>query len=80
MAEPMEDRAENYGWGFPSQARKAHYFDADGRSLCGRYGLMPKAACESENAHRRSPDDCAECRRRFDSAYGRRAEEAPDVG
>lgn len=25
------------GWGSIVNSRKAHYFDADGRSLCGRY-------------------------------------------
>jgi hypothetical protein len=50
------------GWGFPWNARKAHYFEVNEiLSLCGRwlyFGLR-------NQHHGPSPDDCAECRRRL---------------
>lgn len=54
--------ADNEGWGWPSDSRKAHYFAADGRSLCGKWGRfgLPLTAGDYE-----SPDDCADCRRRL---------------
>jgi hypothetical protein len=66
------DDAYNYGWGFPAGSRKAHYFDADGRSLCGKWAFMRREACDNDNAFRPSPDDCVACRRKFTAAYGTR--------
>lgn len=62
-----------YVWGFPANSRKAHCFkSADkklalARSLCGKYGYlaMNPERMEPENG-KKSPDDCAECRRRVD--------------
>jgi hypothetical protein len=71
--EPVPDQ----GWAHPTAtARKFHYF-ADGRSLCGRYGYWG-AFDPDEDPFRHSPDDCVECRRRFERAYGRRDQEEPD--
>lgn len=60
-------------WGFPANARKAHAFrSADAgkglaRSLCLKFGyvMMEPSRMDPENG-KRSPDDCAECRRRVD--------------
>lgn len=49
------------GWGWPGNARKAHYF-ARGEyiALCGRWMYTgPRDTSDGP-----SPDDCAECRRR----------------
>ncbi|KKN37026.1 hypothetical protein LCGC14_0767860 [marine sediment metagenome] len=27
------------GWGFPAGSKKAHYFEANGMSLCRKYGF-----------------------------------------
>lgn len=64
----------NFGWGYPtSTARKAHYGDQSGRSLCGKYLFLDRDMCEDgESAFTAGPDDCAECRRRFVAAYGER--------
>lgn len=56
------------GWMFPTQssAGKAHYFRADQRSLCGKWGsfMAPREAFEPETGP--SPSDCVACRRRLD--------------
>jgi hypothetical protein len=71
--EPSEPPG-NFGWGYPtSTARKAHYGDETGRSLCGKYLFLDRDMCEDgESAFTAGPDDCAECRRRFVAAYGER--------
>jgi len=49
------------GWGFPGNARKAHYFDGI-VSLCHRW--MYSGSLEYlEQAVIESPIDCKECRR-----------------
>lgn len=55
------------GWAFIGGARKAHYYDSDNRSLCGRYVAFaaPDAAFESDNGP--SSDDCAGCRKKLDA-------------
>jgi len=57
------------GWAFPGNARKAHWFGEDGRSLCGKwanYGL-PAEAHEEDSGP--SKDDCVGCRRRLDQGH-----------
>ena len=51
------------GWAFVGSARKAHYYDAESRSLCGRYVALfvPSGAFEPETGPHR--DDCVGCRR-----------------
>jgi hypothetical protein len=51
------------GWGFPGQSRKCHYFEAS-RSLCGKWALFRERL--EPDTGTKSPDDCAECRRRLD--------------
>lgn len=66
-------KATNFVWGFPANSRKAHCFrTADAgkllaRSLCHKYGYvnMKPDRMDPENG-KKSPDDCAECRRRVD--------------
>lgn len=56
---------EDKGWGYPtSTATKAHYFGADGRSLCGRYGSF---GIDTEPETGPTPNDCTPCRRRLDA-------------
>lgn len=52
----------NDGWYWPGQANKAHFFH-DGRSLCGRYGLLTDGT-QGRLAGAFSPpssDDCKAC-------------------
>ncbi|KKM17726.1 hypothetical protein LCGC14_1672900 [marine sediment metagenome] len=46
------------GWGFPGNCRKAHYFKADGRSLCRKWGSF-RISLEQGNDD--SPDNCTVC-------------------
>jgi hypothetical protein len=48
------------GWFWPTNSRKAHYFVADHRSLCGKWLLMGGNEFEPDTAP--SPDDCKACR------------------
>lgn len=54
------------GWAFVGTSRKAHYYDKDSFSVCGKYRALfvHKDAFEPETGP--SPDDCAGCRRRLD--------------
>lgn len=60
---------ESEGWGFPTSARKAHYF-RDGRSLCGRYGWFVADNDRLEPDTKPSRDDCAGCRAKLPAAEG----------
>ncbi len=52
---------ERTGWAFPFNLRKAHYFNGDIRSLCGRVMYLGSAF---EQGNDESRDNCAECKRR----------------
>ena len=47
------------GWGFPNGSRKCHWFEADGRSLCGRYGFY-RGPTDLDSG-KPGPHDCAAC-------------------
>jgi hypothetical protein len=51
------------GWAFLWNAKKAHYFAADGRSLCGRWLFLGQYR-EPGNVVT-SPDDCLACTRKL---------------
>ena len=51
------------GWGWPGASRKAHYF-VDARSLCAKWHFM--GDLDDTMADAKGPDDCAECRKRYD--------------
>lgn len=61
FADPTE------GWGFPSgnalSGGRCHYF-VEGRSLCGAY-VNREIQLEPDEGYP-SPNDCVNCRRRFD--------------
>ena len=61
----MADIQPDAGWAF-GNARKAHYYDGERRSLCGKYAapFMPRDAFEPED--KPSKDDCVACRRRLE--------------
>lgn len=48
------------GWKLLSNSRKWHFFDADGRSLCGGWMTLGTGG---EFGNDDSPDNCAACRR-----------------
>ena len=49
------------GWGYPLNARKAHYFTLEGRSLCGKWAYNGPL---SQLGHPDTdPDDCTACHR-----------------
>jgi hypothetical protein len=48
------------GWGWPGLSKKSHYF-IEGRSLCGKWIFMGALT----TVDFKSPDDCADCRRRL---------------
>ncbi|NLF16898.1 MAG: hypothetical protein GX595_06520 [Lentisphaerae bacterium] len=48
------------GWGWPLNARAAHYF-VNGRSLCGRWGYTGPI----EDTNHTSDINCATCRRKL---------------
>lgn len=53
------------GWGWPLLSKKSHYF-LEARSLCMKW--MYTGALEEGND--KSPDNCAECKRRFEKMQG----------
>lgn len=56
--------AKASGWGWPSNSRKAHYFNAaTSRSLCGKWMFF--GALEPDDA-KPSRDDCVVCRRKLE--------------
>ena len=55
------------GWGWPGNAKKAHYF-VGSRSLCGKWLYLGSL----EQGNDDSPDNCAVCKRKLKK---RRAEE-----
>ena len=59
MSEQANDQK---GWGFVMNSRKAHYFNGEGTSLCGRWLILSRMHLEDDNHN--SPDNCAECKRR----------------
>jgi len=64
---PSAPALTDQGWAFTTISRRAHYYDADGLSLCRQFGSfgVPAEAFEHETG-RPTPDDCASCRRRID--------------
>jgi len=50
---------EEKGWGFPANSRKAHYFNTDKRSLCGKWLFFG----ELEDSNDNSPDNCTACKK-----------------
>jgi len=54
------------GWADPWHGRKAHWFNDEGRSLCGKYGSMGFTGDRFDVSLDPSPDDCAPCRRKLD--------------
>jgi hypothetical protein len=61
------------GWAFSSGSTKAHYFRADKRSLCGKYGsigmgerLFTPEARDPKSGRSATQWDCAPCRRKLD--------------
>lgn len=50
------------GWGWPSNAHKCHYFNADIISLCGKW--MYRGELEESDGSS-SPDDCVVCTRKL---------------
>lgn len=54
------------GWGWPGNSRKAHYFEkGETVSICSRMMY----AGERETGANQSPDNCAECKRRYQKAH-----------
>lgn len=53
------------GWAFPTMAaRSRHYFRADERSLCRKYGLHYRPAGDPVLGS--APDECTTCRAKLD--------------
>ena len=50
-------RMSNKGWGFPARSRKAHYFNDDPISLCGKWMFIGE---RFDNKHEH-PDNCKPC-------------------
>lgn len=50
---------ERKGWGFPGSSRKAHYFNDDWVSLCGKW-MFTGDVDNVEDAH---PQNCAACQK-----------------
>ena len=51
------------GWGPVVGGRKWHWYQDDGRALCGSAFFMGRQA-NLETGNDNSPDNCAECRHR----------------
>jgi hypothetical protein len=54
------------GWAWPGESRKAHYFEADRRSLCGRWAFFGVEVYDDPEGP--APNSrCADCDRRLAS-------------
>ena len=78
----MSDEAKrDQGWALPSSSRKFHYFRGDGRSVCGKWWAIWMGPHEFEpETEKRSPDECAGCRRKLDKQGTVPAHPAPIGG
>lgn len=61
---PDSPVVEEPGWAWPEQAAKAHYFETNGRSLCGRWLYMGERDVNQKPGEKLSKGDCAECWRK----------------
>ena len=59
----MTDDAPGEGWAYLLNARKWHYFKADGRSVCGKWMRLGISGAEQGNND--SADNCVACRRKL---------------
>lgn len=50
----MSESTTDTGWGWPLNSRKAHYFTADNRSLCGGWFFLGPLSDDNHD----SPDNC----------------------
>jgi len=55
-----EGKKHKEGWGFPGRGNKAHYFLANGMSLCNKWGFY-KGPTEQGNDD--SSDNCTACKK-----------------
>jgi len=55
-----ETKGKDEGWSWPMNSRKAHYFRM-GMALCGKMLYLGSILDQGNN---KSPDNCAECRRK----------------
>lgn len=60
----MSDTKRAEGWGFPGNARKAHYFAGDNTALCGKWLFLGELEPDTGKPSR---DDCVACRRQFEA-------------
>ncbi len=58
------------GWTWLINSKKWHYFDKDGRSLCGRWLTFGR---EFEQGNDNSPDNCKACRRELKKLQSQQA-------
>ena len=71
----MTERTE--GWGGLDNARDAHYFDAKGRSLCGRWlAFNPRWESNQELGTEATKGTCKACWKKAAKAQGSKAHNA----
>lgn len=63
--------SKRQGWGWPGLARKAHYFDGEIVSLCGRWMFSGAMFDDRHN----SPHNCQACRRKLEKLHPEKLEE-----
>jgi hypothetical protein len=78
MSKTRKAKKPETGWGNPDPYRttsKFHYFDEDGRSLCGKWGraLGHPTVEEGMDVH---VDNCAACQRKKLALNARNAEQS----
>jgi hypothetical protein len=56
----MGIKPREIGWGIPANARKWHFFETDGMSLCRQWGFYRGSVY---NTRHESEQNCAECKR-----------------
>jgi hypothetical protein len=54
-------------WAWPSNSRKAHYFDDDGRSLCGNWAFFGTQNMSQRMGEKPGREDCISCWRKAKS-------------
>ena len=63
------------GWYWPPNARKAHFYDDQNRSLCGRYFVFHIGQYDGDASAPESSDDCRGCRAKVDKRNAKAAGE-----
>lgn len=69
MSDRTDDQQEGVrGWYGPPKSRRFHYFESDGRSLCGKWLVLAWGQYLVDLALGPASGDCAACKKKLGGA------------